>query len=134
VDGRCDSDVHPGVTGRRGWSSPCDIATGRLVNASLCLADLLHRRAHLHAAPPSAARQSQVISTHRASTVVSNTRFFSLGDASPKWAREMIFGGRGLDSTIINISRLILSKSFYFPGLKCYAVQFQAYTHILILT
>ena len=60
-------------------------------------------------------------------------RFFNLGDASPKWRHEMILGGRELDSTIINIG-LILSKSFYFPGLKCYIVQFQAYTHILILT
>ena len=33
----------------------------------------------------------------------------------------------------LNIS-LILSKLFYFPGFKCYIVQFQAYTHILILT
>jgi len=46
--------------------------------------------------------------------------FFYLGDASPKWGHEMILGGRELDSTIINIS-LILSKSFYFPGLKYYS-------------
>ena len=61
------------------------------------------------------------------------SRFFNLGDASPKWGHEMILGGRELDSTIINIS-LILSKSFYFPGLKCYIVQCQAFSHILILT
>ena len=59
--------------------------------------------------------------------------FVNLGDASPKWGHEMILGGRELDSRIINIS-LILSTSFYFPGLKCYIVQCQAFSHILILT
>jgi len=63
----------------------------------------------------------------------STSRFFNIGDTTPKWGHKIIFGGRELDSTIINIS-LILSKSFYFPGLKCYIVQFQAYSHILILT
>jgi len=61
----------------------------------------------------------------------SRSRFFNLGDASPKWGYELTFGGRELELSIINIS-FILSKSFYFPGLKCYIVQFQA--HIFILT
>ena len=44
----------------------------------------------------------------------------------------MIFGGRELDSTIINIW-LILSKSFYFPGLKCYIVRFVYADSLFIL-
>jgi len=39
----------------------------------------------------------------------STARFFNLGDASPKWGHEMIFGGCELDSTII-----IFSHKFVF--------------------
>jgi len=59
---------------------------------------------------------------------------FSTSGTRPKSGdMKWFFGGRKLDSTIINIS-LILSKSFYFPRLKCYIVQFLAYTHTLLLT
>jgi len=47
------------------------------------------------------------------------SRFFNLGDASPKWGHVIIFG----DASSIQ-------RSYFFHQL----VQFQGYTHILILT